>query len=123
MNPTMPKCPVHEDALKNQTDPESCANLRALDNFKCIAPGCKKSVISLTATMPAILSQTFVTTDDIPRMCMDETTYSRYMDAKNPAWKSDPKNDLAKNIAMCGVAERIFIKKEVIPGVNDACPV
>jgi hypothetical protein len=124
VNATMPKCPVHGDAVKNSADPASCANLRALELMECIAADCKKSVMSLSKTTPAILSQTFVVpSDEIPRprMCMDRASYSRYLDAKNPAWKQDPKYDLNKNVAVCDIAKKVFIEKEVIPGVNDVC--
>ncbi len=124
VNPTMPKCPVHADAIRNATDPASCQNLRDLDRFECIVPGCKKSVMSLADAMPAVLSQTFmVDGEDVPRprMCMDGASYARYLDVRNPAWKQDPKYALDKNISICAVAKRVFVNKEVIPGVNDVC--
>jgi hypothetical protein len=52
---------------------------------------------------------------------MDRVSYSRYLDAKNPAWRQDPKYALDKNVGICDVAQKVYIQKMVIPGVNDVC--
>jgi hypothetical protein len=124
VNEGMPKCLIHENRDKNDTDPASCANQRALEMMECIATDCKKAVISLAAAAPAILSQTFVVPSEEvlrPRMCMDRASYSRYLDAKNSAWRSDPKYDLDKNVGICDIAKKVYIQKMVIAGVNDVC--
>ncbi len=124
VNENMPKCLIHEDRDKNDTDPASCANQRALEMMECIATDCKKAVISLAAATPAILSQTFVVpSDEIPRprMCMDRASYSHYLDKNNPGWRSDPKYELNKNVGICDIAKKVYIEKKGIPGVNDVC--
>lgn len=123
INAGMPKCKIYGTADENLQAEASCQNLKALEEMECISPDCKKSVQVLAASLPAILTQTFTVPQDevpVPRMCMDKTSYERYLTAKVPNWRSsnDPKYDMSKNLSICDLAKRFYILKEVIPGLE-----
>lgn len=127
INASMPKCKIYGTADDNLKAEASCQNLKALEEMECIAPDCKKAIQSLTTSLPAVLTQTFMAPQDVvpvPRMCMDRRSYETYLTAKVPNWRStnDPKYDMSKNLSICDIAKRFYVLKESIPGI-ESCAV
>jgi hypothetical protein len=118
MSMTQEKCRIYNNE-KDQSDPNSCYNLRLLDGLPCLTPGelCKKEMIPLPNGIPPLIAQTFMGSNKVagvglikaPRGCYYDDSITNIMNkVAPPGWQKDFNYDDVPFI--CSTADKLFVK-------------
>ena len=108
---TQPQCSLYSTYNDSITKVDSCVLLKERDSFPCFGTNCKKNIISIDSSKPAVIQIVFTYNGTI-YTTYTRDSYTRYLDANNPSWR-DTGLDLYANINIAEVAKAVYIDQTI----------